>query len=405
MPSAMNARLEGMFEQAGCRGQLCVQSLDGAQEIAVDADKQVVAASVFKVLVALEAETQFAACRLDPRERVDLHVASRTPGPTGFSLFRDDIDVSLRDLVVAMLTISDNEATDALLRSVGIETVNASAKRLGLGGTVITGDLRTTVNSIGRDAGFGDWPAMVAWAAAWSASSATRSASSPTPTAAATWQRFLPRPTGPGRTALPSTPSSELRLPRRSAFSPVNPPDPPAGPNSGKTRRWRRSQRARPGSKPLHAKRGWVPNPGHALTHPPGRPFAAARRGLAGSAAPANSPCGGRRAGTLRRLPPGLPPSQGGGHASRTAGGGPKRGCRHRESRAGRGPPAGPEPWQRQGPGSAWPSGSGRRDRASRRGRGSAASRCPRRGRLRRGRRRSLPAAGRPPAARGRAPW
>lgn len=144
MPSAMNARLEGMFEQAGCRGQLCVQSLDGAQEIAVDADKQVVAASVFKVLVALEAETQFAECRLDPRERVDLHVASRTPGPTGFSLFRDDVDVSLRDLVVAMLTISDNEATDALLRRVGIETLNASAKRLGLACTVITGDLRTT---------------------------------------------------------------------------------------------------------------------------------------------------------------------------------------------------------------------------------------------------------------------
>jgi beta-lactamase class A len=52
--------LETLFEKAGCTGRLCVQSLDGAQEIAVQADEPVVSASVFKVSVALEAETQFA---------------------------------------------------------------------------------------------------------------------------------------------------------------------------------------------------------------------------------------------------------------------------------------------------------------------------------------------------------
>jgi beta-lactamase class A len=122
----MNARIETLFEQAGCAGQLCVQSLDGAQELAVNADQPAVAASVFKVPVALEAETQFADGRLDPRERVILAAASRTPGEVGFSLFRDDVEASLRDLVVAMLTISDNDATDALLHRVGIEAVHAS---------------------------------------------------------------------------------------------------------------------------------------------------------------------------------------------------------------------------------------------------------------------------------------
>jgi beta-lactamase class A len=66
----MDPSLATMFEQAGCTGRLCVQSLDSAEEIAVRADGAVVCASTFKVSVALEAETQFADGRLDPRERI-----------------------------------------------------------------------------------------------------------------------------------------------------------------------------------------------------------------------------------------------------------------------------------------------------------------------------------------------
>lgn len=39
----------------------------------------------------------------------------RTPGPIGISLMRDEVSTSVRDLVVAMLTVSDNVATDERL--------------------------------------------------------------------------------------------------------------------------------------------------------------------------------------------------------------------------------------------------------------------------------------------------
>jgi beta-lactamase class A len=94
---------------------------------------------------------------------VTLRAADRTPGNVGFSLFRDDVEASLRDLVVAMLTISDNAATDALLGRLGTDAVNASSARLGLTGTVVTADLRTIINSIGQAAGFASWDAMWAW--------------------------------------------------------------------------------------------------------------------------------------------------------------------------------------------------------------------------------------------------
>jgi beta-lactamase class A len=160
----MTGQIRDMFEQAGCSGQLCVQSLDGSRELAIDADGPAVAASVIKVCVAVAAETQFVTGQLDPRERVLLPAASRSPGPVGFSLFCDDVEASLRDLVVAMLTISDNDATDALIRRVGIETVNAVCAGLGLAGTVLVTDEGTIANSIAHEAGFASWDAMWEWA-------------------------------------------------------------------------------------------------------------------------------------------------------------------------------------------------------------------------------------------------
>ena len=124
--------IHAVFEQASCEGMLCVQSLDGHAEVDLRADVPVVPASVVKVQVALEAETWFADGRLDAGEPVRLSAANRTFGPTGISLFDDDAVVSWRDLVVLMLTISDNHATDTLLRRVGIDAVNATAARLGL---------------------------------------------------------------------------------------------------------------------------------------------------------------------------------------------------------------------------------------------------------------------------------
>ena len=151
-----------LFEDAGCAGQLCVEADVGSSAVEIDADAPVVAASVIKLLVAVEAQRQFADGRLDPRERVKMSSERRTPGPTGFSLYADDVDASARDLVVAMLTISDNVATDALLARLGIEACNATARSLGLTGTVIVSDLRAMIDGLAHAAGLASWPELAA---------------------------------------------------------------------------------------------------------------------------------------------------------------------------------------------------------------------------------------------------
>lgn len=155
-----------MFAAASCEGSLLVQAGGRAGEVAFAADEPVVAASVIKVLIALVAESAFADGRLDPTRPIHLRAGDRTPGPVGFSLFGDDVTVSSRDLVSAMMTISDNVATDALLDLVGLDTCNRLAGDLGLAGTVIVSNLAVMIESIAQEAGFVDWAAMTAWSSA-----------------------------------------------------------------------------------------------------------------------------------------------------------------------------------------------------------------------------------------------
>jgi beta-lactamase class A len=155
--------LEEVFAEAGCAGFVHATTLDGTREVGLLQDDPVVPASVIKVLVALETETQLVDGRLDRTQRVVLRADGRTTGPTGISLFRDDVEVTVRDLPVLMLTVSDNACTDALLDLVGLDTVNAKAQRLGLSDTVLASNLAELIDSLARDTGFADWAAFEAW--------------------------------------------------------------------------------------------------------------------------------------------------------------------------------------------------------------------------------------------------
>jgi beta-lactamase class A len=150
-----------LFDRAGCRGWLCVVEIDGDGKVCFGANELVVAASVFKVAVALEVFGQADAGRLDPRERVRVPPAKRTAGPTGLSVFADETEVSVRDLASLMLTISDNAATDVLIDLAGLNSIHVTLASLGLVRTVIPGPPRDELDSIGQDAGFSGWAELV----------------------------------------------------------------------------------------------------------------------------------------------------------------------------------------------------------------------------------------------------
>lgn len=150
----LEARLRGLFDQAGARGWLHAVDIDDpARAVAVDADEAVPIASVFKVLLLVELLRQADAGRLDLTDQLEVPVEGRTSGGTGIAMMRDPIRMSMRDLAYLMISVSDVAATDVLLEHVGIDAVNATAARLGLQRTRVRETCRAMLDSIAEDLG------------------------------------------------------------------------------------------------------------------------------------------------------------------------------------------------------------------------------------------------------------
>jgi beta-lactamase class A len=151
-----------LLSDLGLSGAAYAVRVTGGPGVGFNADGLVSPASVMKVQIALAVESAVASGLVDGAALRVLSPERRTSGPTGVSLMRDEVTMSVRDLVVAMLTISDNAATDELIAVVGLDEINRTTGALGLEVTCIAGDLRTTLDEIAVEAGFPDYAAMAA---------------------------------------------------------------------------------------------------------------------------------------------------------------------------------------------------------------------------------------------------
>jgi beta-lactamase class A len=142
------------FARAGVTGRLHAVDLDSGEELDVGADEPVTLGSVFKVplLVALHRAADAGRLRLDDPVRI---TSRRTPGVSGLGAMQDDAQLSLRDLALLMITISDNAAADAILDVVGLASVTCALADLGLGHTQVvasSGDIYDAlVSDLARD--------------------------------------------------------------------------------------------------------------------------------------------------------------------------------------------------------------------------------------------------------------
>jgi beta-lactamase class A len=136
-----------VFAEAEVTGWLHAVDIDDGGEVDVGADEPVALASVFKVplLVALYRAADDGRLRLDQRVTVP---AERTSGVAGLGAMRDEAELSLRDLALLMVSVSDNAAADAVLELVGLDAVRETCLQLGLKDTCVvasSGDLSTAL--------------------------------------------------------------------------------------------------------------------------------------------------------------------------------------------------------------------------------------------------------------------
>ncbi|MGH3587831.1 MAG: serine hydrolase [Pseudonocardia sp.] len=158
MPNATTtddlAELVGAALDAGdAEASVHVREVGGEEGFALEADRPVVSASTFKILVLLEFACQVAEGRLSASTRIRVTPADHTLGPTGLSVVQDDVEMSARDLAMLMMQISDNTATDVVQRLVGTEAVARRVAGLGLTATVVEGDCRELLAMVAEELG------------------------------------------------------------------------------------------------------------------------------------------------------------------------------------------------------------------------------------------------------------
>lgn len=109
----------------GVRGSFLARNIDSGEHLGFDVDEQLPLASVVKVPLALAVLDRIAAEDLDPAHPVTVDPAGSSVGPTGLAAFRHPATVAVGDLLLLMLSVSDNAAADALFGLVPVAEVDA----------------------------------------------------------------------------------------------------------------------------------------------------------------------------------------------------------------------------------------------------------------------------------------
>lgn len=107
--------------------------LDG-EAAGFNEDLPLVAASVVKVPVMVEAFRQFRAGLLDPDEQVTIRPEDRMPSCGALTYLSDKVRPTLMDLTTLMIILSDNTAANLMIDRVGADAVNRTMEERGVPG-------------------------------------------------------------------------------------------------------------------------------------------------------------------------------------------------------------------------------------------------------------------------------
>ncbi|WP_333777739.1 serine hydrolase [Streptomyces sp. IBSBF 3136] len=118
----------------GVRGSFLARDIDTGEQLGFGTEEPVPLASVVKVPLALVVLDLIADGVLDPALPVTVDPATSSVGPTGIAAFRHPVTVAVGDLLLLMLSVSDNAAADALFDLVPVTDVDARLRAWGCTG-------------------------------------------------------------------------------------------------------------------------------------------------------------------------------------------------------------------------------------------------------------------------------
>jgi len=111
-----------------------VRNVETGAEASVNGEDQFPMASTYKVAIMAQVFREAEAGRIKLDERVTLTAADARLGSGLLPYFSPGLSPTIHDLLLLMITVSDNVATDLLLKRVGAKNVTAMLRELGIEG-------------------------------------------------------------------------------------------------------------------------------------------------------------------------------------------------------------------------------------------------------------------------------
>ncbi|WP_072314464.1 serine hydrolase [Agrococcus sp. Marseille-P2731] len=145
------AAIADVFLDASVEGFLHARQIGGPMAVDIGGSVVVPMASVYKAHVAAAWARAVEAGELDPRERHRCAPDHRLEGPTGIAALADDIEMSSRDLVRSMLSVSDNAAADIVFDAVTPARMERLVSDLELRATTLRRSTRESLDAAMHD--------------------------------------------------------------------------------------------------------------------------------------------------------------------------------------------------------------------------------------------------------------
>ncbi|WP_405641082.1 serine hydrolase [Streptomyces uncialis] len=135
---AVLADMRRQLRDGGLRGCLLVRDLRSGEEVGIEPDVALPAASLVKVPLALATAERVRRGELDGATALDVPPGRiTTPGPTGLSRFRHPARIAIDDLLYLSTCVSDGSAADALFGLTPPARVTALLQECGVDGITV----------------------------------------------------------------------------------------------------------------------------------------------------------------------------------------------------------------------------------------------------------------------------
>src|SRR5262245_36454627 len=130
--SRLHSRLQELSDEFPGVIGVSVRDIRTGEEISINGDRLFPMASVYKVPIMVEVFRQIEAKKFSLGDRIEVGDEQRTLGSGVLTLLSNGLRPTIKALTTLMIVLSDNEATDILLKKVGAENVTAAMRSMGL---------------------------------------------------------------------------------------------------------------------------------------------------------------------------------------------------------------------------------------------------------------------------------